>query len=91
MLFGVGRGFYDANLMPILRSLVDERYSATGYGFLNLVGCVAGGAMTYVSSALRDSKVDLALVFQSAAGGLLLSAILLLLLKPREPAPSLSR
>ncbi|MDB6092830.1 MAG: major facilitator superfamily 1 [Verrucomicrobia bacterium] len=90
VLFGIGRGFYDANLMPILRSLVDERYSATGYGFLNMIGCLAGGAMTYASGALRDSKVDLAIVFQCAAGGLLITAVLLLVLKPRAavvPAP----
>jgi hypothetical protein len=86
VLFGVGRGFYDANLMPILRSLADERYSATGYGFLNFVGCMAGGAMTYASGVLRDGRVDLAIVFQCAAGGLVVTAVLLFMLKPRPPA-----
>ncbi len=92
VLFGIGRGFYDANTMPILRTLIDERYSATGYGFLNMVGCFAGGAMTYASGALRDAKFDLSIVFQCAAGGLFVTAILLALLKPRAvvpaPAPS---
>lgn len=83
VLFGLGRGFLDANLMPILRTLIDERYSATGYGFLNFVGCLAGGAMTYAGGAIRDAKIDLAIVFQGAAAGLLVTATLLFLLKPR--------
>jgi dipeptide/tripeptide permease len=35
-LYGIARGFFDVNRMPIVRQLVDERYSATAYGFLNL-------------------------------------------------------
>ncbi|MDB6169283.1 MAG: major facilitator superfamily 1 [Verrucomicrobia bacterium] len=88
VLFGIGRGFYDANLMPILRTLVDERYSATGYGFLNMIGCLAGGGMTYVSGVLRDRQVSLAIVFQCAAAGLLVTSLLLFALKPRAAGPS---
>ncbi|MBL9216064.1 MAG: MFS transporter [Opitutaceae bacterium] len=86
MLFGVGRGFYDANLMPIVRSIVDERYSATAYGFLNFIGCVAGGAMTYASGVLRDGRVDLAVAFQFAGVGLVGTAVMLFILKPRPEA-----
>lgn len=84
IFFGVGRGFYDANLMPILRQVIDERYSATGYGILNFVGCLVGGVMTYAGGALRDAKVPLGMVFQGAAVGLGVTCLLLFLLRPRN-------
>ena len=86
VVYGIGRGFYDANLMPIVRSIADERYSATGYGLLNFIGCVVGGAMVYVGGWMKDAQVDLALVFQFSAAGLLLTGILLFCLKPRPSA-----
>jgi predicted MFS family arabinose efflux permease len=82
VLFGVGRGFYDANLMPIAREFVDERYAATVYGCLNAVGCFAGGAMTYAGGALRDAGMDISIAIRGGAVGVLLAAIMLLMLKP---------
>jgi len=81
MIFGLGRGFFDANLMPILRSLVDERYSATGYGWLNFVGVMTGGALIYLGGWLRDSHVSLARLFQASAVCLLVVGVLLLTLR----------
>ena len=72
IIYGFWRSFIDANLMPILRQLVDERYSATGYGILNFSGCMIGGAMIYVGGLLRDASIDIAIIFQSLAVGLLL-------------------
>jgi MFS transporter, Spinster family, sphingosine-1-phosphate transporter len=83
--FGVGRGIYDANLMPMLRQVVPPRFSATGYGLLNLVGSVAGGLMIYAGGALRDAHFDLARIFQAAALGLAVAAVLLLAM-PKRPA-----
>lgn len=83
IVYGLGRGFYDANLMPIVRTVADERYSATGYGLLNFIGCMVGGAMVYVGGWMKDAQVDLALVFQLSAGGLLLTGIILFCLRPR--------
>ena len=87
-VFGLGRGFFDANLMPILRDLVGGRYSATGYGFLNFISSAAGGLMVYAGGAMKDRQVDLGLVFQGCAAGLLLVAVMLLLVRPgaRQPA-----
>jgi MFS family permease len=45
VIYGLGRGFIDANLMPALRTVVDQRLSATGYGLLNFVGVWVGGAL----------------------------------------------
>ncbi|EEF62354.1 MFS transporter [Pedosphaera parvula] len=83
VVFGLGRGFFDANHMPILRQLVNERYSATGYGLLNLVSCVAGGIMIYASGRMKDAHVDLSLIFQISAAGLFVVGLLLLAIKPR--------
>ena len=77
IVFGLGRGFFDANLMPIVRSVADERFSATAYGCLNLVSVVMGGLMIYAGGWLRDAQVNLGLVFQCAAAGLLVVGLLL--------------
>lgn len=67
LIFGLARGFSDANLMPILRQVADSRYIATGYGFLNLLSSIVGGLMVYVGGALKDANVDLAIIYQASA------------------------
>jgi MFS family permease len=81
VVYGLGRGFFDANLMPVVRTLVSERFSATGYGCLNLVGVMMGGAMIYVGGWLKDANVDLARVFQFSAAGLFVVGLLLFAVK----------
>jgi MFS family permease len=76
-VFGLGRGAFDSNQMPLLRQLIDERFSATGYGLLNLIGTTAGGIMVYIGGALMDAQVDLARVFQVAGGALIVASLLL--------------
>ena len=88
LVFGVARGFSDANLMPILCQVSDPRYRATGYGLLNMVGCVTGGIMIYVGGMLKDQQIDLGIVFKFAAVGLLLAGGILFLVKPRREAES---
>jgi sugar phosphate permease len=80
---GLGRGFYDGNLMPMIRTVVDGRYSATAYGLLNFTGCLAAGATTYAAGALRDANVDLAWVFRCAGAGLTVTAFLLFFLRQK--------
>ena len=89
MMFGIARGFSDANLMPILCQVSDPRYRATGYGILNLFGCVTGGIMIYVGGALKDHQIDLSSVFKFAAIGLLAAGCLLFLVKPRRDAETI--
>lgn len=81
VVYGLGRGFFDANLMPVVRTIVSERFSATGYGCLNLVGVMMGGAMIYVGGWLKDAQVDLGKVFQFSAAGLLVVGLLLFAVK----------
>ncbi|MGV3508612.1 MAG: MFS transporter [Sphingobacteriaceae bacterium] len=84
LIFGLARGFNDANLMPILRQVVDKRYIATGYGFLNFLSTIIGGMMVYVGGALKDAQVDLSIVYQVSAGLMLLATFSLFLVKPKK-------
>lgn len=84
LVFGLARGFNDANLMPILRQVVDKRYIATGYGFLNFLSTIIGGMMVYVGGALKDAQVDLSIVYQVSAGLMLLATFSLFLVKPKK-------
>jgi MFS family permease len=83
-VFGLARGFSDANMMPILCQVVDSRCRATGYGIMNFFSCLVGGAMVYVGGALKDRQVDLGTIFQYAALGLFFAAAVLLLIRPRR-------
>lgn len=85
IVYGLGRGSFDANLMPALRQTT-ESYSATGYGFLNMVGCFAGGAMIYAGGLMKDHNVDLSHVFQLSAFALLAAAVALLLIPVNRQA-----
>ena len=67
IVFGLARGCNDANLMPILRQIVDSRYIATSYGFLNFFSTTTGGLMVYLGGLLKDAHVDLSLVYQVSA------------------------
>lgn len=84
MLFGLGWGFFDGNNMPILSQIVPPRMRATGYGIMNFVSISCGGLADYGFGLLRDQKVELNLIFGVFAGVALLSAVLVLLIRPRE-------
>jgi MFS transporter, Spinster family, sphingosine-1-phosphate transporter len=84
IVFGMARGFADANNMPILCQIVDRRYRATGWGVLNFVSCILGGLMTYAAGALLDAQVGLNRVFQCSAVAVVMAVLLLLLIKPKR-------
>jgi MFS family permease len=76
ILFGLGRGFYDCNTMPVLSQIARSSLRSTGYGIFNLVGTLTGGVIAAVAGALKNI-IGLGGVFQIAALLLLLSAVLL--------------
>jgi len=88
IVYGLSRGFSDTNMMPILCQVADPRYRATGYGIMNCFACLAGGVMIYVGGWLKDRHVDLGTTFQFAAGALVLCAVLLLFVRPRQDGES---
>ena len=84
LVFGLARGFNDANLMPILRQIIDSRYVATGYGFLNFLSTIVGGGMVYVGGALQDAQVSLSIVYQISALIMLIATWSLFMVKIRK-------
>jgi len=81
VIYGLTRSFTDSNMMPILCMVSDQRYLATGFGVLNMFACLVGAATIYVGGALRDAHVDVGHVFRFAAGGLIVCAVLLFLVR----------
>ncbi len=81
--FGFARAFADSNMMPILCTVTDDRYRATGYGVLNLFACVIGGLAVSAGGVLRDNYIDVRHIFQFAAAGILVCALLLFFIKPQ--------
>ncbi len=80
---GVAQGSLDATLMPVLRSHIDERFSATGYGLLNLTSVSAGALISWLGGYLMDSGVVLGVPL-SIAGFLMIICGLLFFLLPRK-------
>ena len=83
-LYAFTKGFTDANMMPILCMVADPRYRATGYGVLNLFSCIIGGAGLYVGGVLRDSNINLSVMFLVAAATTVLCGLMLLFLRPKS-------
>ncbi len=85
LLFGMTVAFASGEMMPILCLFVDRRYRATGFGILNLFACTVGGATTYAGGVLRDAQVDVNRLFQAGSFGLVVCALMLLFIRPRDP------
>ncbi len=90
IIFGLAKGFHDANFMPVICQVVDKRYQATGYGIMSFFSVIAGGVMIYVGGALKDANVPLSFVFRLSAIGVLIAGILLLAIRPKNDRHSSS-
>ncbi len=88
ILFGLGWGFYDCNNMPILCQIARPEHRATGYGFMNLVSISIGAAATVGLGWMRDHHVNFSVAFAASAAIALLSAGLILFLKPHAHEPT---
>ncbi|WP_020602490.1 MFS transporter [Spirosoma spitsbergense] len=84
VVYALTRMFSDANMMPILCLVTDERYRATGYGILNLFSCLVGGLGIYAGGMLRDRHIDVSILFQVAAVLMVVCAAILFWIRPRS-------
>lgn len=84
IVFGLAKGFHDANFMPIICQVVDKRYRATGYGIMSFFSVISGSIMIYIGGALKDANVSLSVVYQISAMGVLFSGLLLLALRLKK-------
>ncbi|TDQ79329.1 MFS transporter [Sphingobacterium yanglingense] len=78
------KSFTDTNTMPILSMVVEPKYRATGYGFLNFCGTLVGGLGLYFGGSLRDADIDLGLIFRLASILIIVAALCLFMVKPDE-------
>jgi N-acetylneuraminic acid mutarotase/predicted MFS family arabinose efflux permease len=76
IVFGLGRGLYDCNIMPALCQIARPELRSTGYGLFNLVGCVTGGGVAAIAGAMKD-QFGLGAVFEVAAILLIFSTLFL--------------
>jgi len=83
ILFGLGWGFFDCNNMPILCQIARPEQRATGYGIMNLVSISMGAAATVALGWMRDHGIRFAVAFEVSAAVALVSAGLILFLKPQ--------
>jgi len=84
MLFGIGWGFFDCNNMPILCQIARPEHRATGYGCMNFVSISVGAGATVLLGWMRDHGVRFAVAFAVSAAVALLSAGLILVVRPRS-------
>lgn len=84
MLFGIGYGMFDTNNMPILCQIIPQKYRATAYGVMNMMGVFAGYAVTLMLGSSTDAG-NLGADFSKLAIVVLVAVILLLVfLKPKK-------
>lgn len=86
ILFGVGWGFFDGNNMPILSQITRPELRATGYGLMNFVSMMCGGAADWGFGYMTDRQVPLNVIFGVFAGVCVVSAALVLMIRPHEPS-----
>ncbi|MBM3744986.1 MAG: MFS transporter [Acidobacteria bacterium] len=87
LVFGLGRGIYDSNAMPVLCQIAPAELRSTGYGVFNLVSCIVGGIAAAAAGYLK-AAIGLGAAFQIAAGVLVAAAITLLAVRPNPEAES---
>ena len=79
VVFGVGRGFFDCNLMPVLCQVIRKELRATAYGVFNFTACVCGGLMALIAGVLKD-KIGLAASLEISAVCMVAGSLTILLL-----------
>lgn len=84
IVYGLARGINDSNLMPILCQVIDGKYIATGYGFLNFLSTIIGGLMVYVGGMLMDAHISLSIIYQISAVLMVIAAWCLLAVKVKN-------
>lgn len=81
LVFGLGRGFFDCNLMPVLCQIAPNKLRATGYGIFNFASCLVGGAMAALAGAMKNT-IGLGGALQISALILCAAGLTLLLIRP---------
>ncbi len=78
--YGLGRGFYDANSMPVVSQICAPEMRASAYGILNMAACVVGGVAAAMAGWLK-TFLGLSVAFELSGLALVAGAFLLFRLK----------
>src|SRR5690554_3630402 len=84
MLFGIGFGMFDTNNMPILCQVIPQKYRATAYGIMNMMGVFAGYAVTLMLGSSTDAG-NLGADFSKLSIVVLAAVILMLVFVKPKP------
>jgi len=84
ILFGVGWGFFDCNNMPILSQITRPELRATGYGLMNFVSMMCGGAADWGFGAMTDAGVALNMIFGVFSLICVVSLVIVLMIRPKS-------
>lgn len=82
LVFGLGRGMFDSNAMPVLCQIAPPQLRSTGFGIFNMVSCIIGGIAAAAAGFLKQT-LGLGFAFQLAAFILIAAALLLSTVKPQ--------
>lgn len=83
VVFGLGRGIYDANCMPALCQIAPENLRATGFGIFNFIGPFTGGIVAAAAGALKSS-IGIGGALEIAGVLLAISAVVLARVSPAK-------
>lgn len=84
LLFGIGYGMFDTNNMPILCQIIPQKYRATAYGIMNMMGVFAGYAVTLMLGSSTDAG-NLGADFSKLSVVVLIAIVLMLIfVKPKR-------
>jgi len=84
LLFGIGYGMFDTNNMPILCQIIPQKYRATAYGIMNMMGVFAGYAVTLMLGSSTDAG-NLGSDFSKLSVVVLVAILLMLIfVKPKH-------
>jgi MFS family permease len=75
-VYGLARGFFDSNAMPVLAQMAPQHLRATGYGLLNFGSTIAGGLIATAGGFLKAS-IGIGVLMQVAGVLLLVGAVAL--------------
>lgn len=85
LVFGLGKGMYDGNTMPVLCEGIPPEMRATAFGFLNFTGTLLGGVIALAAGILKAS-IGLNGTFFACGLLMLGGAALLSRIRMRTPA-----
>jgi len=83
-LFGIGKGIYDGNTMPLLCEGIAPEMRATAFGILNFGGTFSGGVIAAAAGALKNT-LGLGHTFFACGALLLIGGLLIGTVRMRIP------